>query len=107
MIKYVNQLSDEHLTKLYKMFTDSDAEIISLEITRYDDSVELEGIIKIKDDENPGEYIETEDDYSLFDYFVKVYHHTGNVTKQYREYMFKKFGIKYAKEYLFTHISRW
>lgn len=103
IMKYVNQLTDEEITELFKMFMAEDEEFISLEITRYENEIALEGKVEFPDDEEPGEMIEVEDSYDLTDYYVRVYTHSGNVTKRFREYMYKKFGNEYAKEYLLEH----
>lgn len=105
-MKYVNKLTDEEIREIYKLFQGNNTKVASLHIIRYEDSVELTGIIKFPDDEASGEFIKTEDDYTLTDFNVKVYHHTDSVTKAYREYMYKKFGEEYAKDYLFTHLSK-
>ena len=105
-MKYANRLTDEELKELYQLFTDSDATIKELSITREDNSVAIEGQIEIPEyeeellKENPNATIIIDDDYELDDFDVKVYHHSGNVTKEYREYMYKKFGNEYAKDYL-------
>jgi hypothetical protein len=102
-MKYVTQLSDEELTEIYKMFMGEGADFVSLDITRFDDSISLDGYIKIPDDEEEAEngMIEVEDNYEITDYNVKVYCHSGYVTKEFREFMYKKFGDEYAKDYLF------
>lgn len=101
-MKYINQLTDEELTDIYKLFLASDGEFVSLEIGRFDDSIELTGIVKEPDDECEGEMLELEDDYSLTDYTVAAYHHSGGAScqREFREWMYKKFKIKYAKEFL-------
>lgn len=45
---------------------------------------------------------EIDEDYSITDFYVKAYHHSGNMNNKFREYMYKKFGAKYAKDYLFS-----
>ena len=99
-MKYINKLNDEELTELFKLFMATDEEFVSLEIDRYDFFISLNGIVRIPDDENDGDMIAVEDNYDISDYNVKVYSHSGNVTKDYRKYMYKKFGYKYAKDYL-------
>ena len=88
------------LTELFNLFMATDEEFVSLEIERYDFCISLNGVVKIPDDENVGDMVELEDNYDLSDYNVKVYTHSGDVTKEYRKYMYKKFGYKYAKDYL-------
>lgn len=105
-MKYANKLTDEELRELYLSFSDEDAEIYELYITKYEYSIALSGYIEIPEfdeeilKENPNATIVMDDDYELDDFDVKVYHHSGNVTKTYREYMYKKFGDEYAKDYL-------
>jgi hypothetical protein len=101
-MKYVDKLTDEELTDIFKSFMTPDEELVSLEITRFDNDIDLIGIVRFPDDEEPGEMIEVEDNYELTDYNVRVYTHSGNMTKRYREFMFRKFGNQYAKDYLFT-----
>ena len=107
-MKYANRLSDEELKELYQLFTDSDATIKELNITRDDSSISLEGIIEIPEyeeellKENPHATIVTDDDYEITDYNVKEYHHSGDCILDYRKWMYKKFGDEYAKDYLFN-----
>lgn len=105
-MKYANKLTEEELRELYLLFTDEGAKINELNIVKDDYSIALEGYVEIPEfdeeilKENPNATIVTDDDYELDDFYVKVYHHSGNVTKEYREYMYKKFGDEYAKDYL-------
>lgn len=101
-MKYVNQLTNEGLTNLYKSFMGKDDEFVDLTITRDENSIALEGHIKILDDEEDtiNEMIEIDEDYEVTDYNIKAFHHSGNMTKLFREFMYKKFGNKYAKDYL-------
>ena len=105
-MKYANKLTEEELRELYLLFTDEGAKINELNIIKDDVSIALEGYIEIPEFEeeilkkNPNATFITDDDYELDDFNVKVYHHSGDVTKVYREYMYKKFGNEYAKEYL-------
>ncbi len=46
-MKYANKLTDEELRELYSIFTDSDAKINELNITRDEHSIGLEGYIEI------------------------------------------------------------
>lgn len=101
-MKYVNQLTDEELTDLYKSFLGKDDEFVDLTITKDENSIALEGHIRIPDDEEESidRMIEIEEDYEITDYNIKAFHHSGNMTKQFRNYMYKKFKNKYAKDYL-------
>lgn len=99
-MKYANKLSDIELETLFKMFMGDDEEFVSLEITRFEDAIDLDGVIKFKDEEYPYEMIEVDDCYELTDFSVKVYNHSGSCTHRYREYMYKKFGDEYARYFL-------
>lgn len=107
LMKYANKLTDEELNDLYKLFTDSDATVKELNVTKDDYGIVLEGIVEIPEyeeaflKENPNTTIEIDDDYEISDFDVKVFHHSGSVTKIYREFMYKKFGNDYAKDCLF------
>jgi hypothetical protein len=41
-----------------------------------------------------------DDNYSLTDYDVRVYCHSGYATDEFRKWMLKKFGPNYAIDYL-------
>ena len=105
-MKYANKLTEEELRELYLLFTDEGAKINELNIIKDDVSITLEGYVEIPEfeeeilKENPNATLIIDDDYELDDFNVKVYHHSGDLTKVYREYMYKKFGNEYAKEYL-------
>lgn len=101
-MKYINKLTDEELTDLYKLFLGKDDEFVDLTIIRYENSIDLEGHIRILDNEEGAinGMIEIDEDYEITDYNIKVFHHSGDMTKLFREYMYKKFGSKYAKDYL-------
>ena len=105
-MKYANKLTEEELRELYLLFTDEGAKINELNIIKDDVSIALEGYVEIPEfeekilKENPNATLIIDDDYELDEFNVKVYHHSGDLTKVYREYMYKKFGNEYAKEYL-------
>lgn len=106
-MKYANKLTDEELKELYQLFTDSDAKIKELNITRCDNSIALEGYIEIPEyeeellKENPDATIVIDDDYEITDYDVTVFHHSGDCNLDYRKWMYKRFGNEYAVDYLF------
>lgn len=90
-MKYANRLTDEELREVYGLFIDSDGKINELNITRDECSIGLEGYVEIpefeeerlKEDSNATIIID--DDYEITDYDVKVYHHSGNCTPDYRK----------------------
>lgn len=105
-MKYANQLSNEELRELYQLFTDSDATITELNIVKDDCSIAIEGVIEFPEydeeilKENPNAVISTDDDYEITDFEVRVYHHSGDCTLDYRMWMYKRFGDEYARDYL-------
>ena len=107
-MKYANRLTDEELREVYGLFIDSDGKIKELNIIRDEHSIGLEGYVEIpefeedrlKEDANATLIID--DDYEITDYNVKVYHHSGNCTLDYRKWMYNKFGDEYARDYLFN-----
>ena len=109
-LKYANQLSDGQLKEIYQSFLCEDDKIVYLNISRYDDEICLDGKIKIPEFED--EYLKTsphatltvDNDYSLSDYNVKIYHHSGNLNKIYRKYMWETFGVGYALDFLLNHM---
>jgi len=105
-VKWASKLTDEELTELYKLFMCNDDKFVDLNITRYDDDIFLEGHIRIPEsDEDYADedgMCEVDEDYVVTDFYAKARYHSGNVNKEYRSYMYKKFGYKYAKDYLFS-----
>ena len=105
-MKYANRLTDEDLKELYQLFTDADATIKKLNITKDNNSISLEGYVEIPEfdkeilKENPNATLIIDDDYEITDFNVKVYHHSGSCTLAYRKWMYKKFGNDYARDYL-------
>ena len=106
-MKYANKLTDEELREIYRLFIESNAKVNELDITRDIDCISLEGFIEIPEfeedllKENPDATLTIDDDYDITDYDVKVYHHSGSCTQDYRKWMYAKFGNEYAKDYLF------
>ena len=114
-LKYANQLSDGQLYEIYQSFLCEDDKIIYLDISRYDDEICLDGKIEIPEFEkehfikvNSPARLVVDNDYSLTDYNVKIYHHSGNLNEIYRKYMLKTFGTDYALDFLFNHmLANW
>lgn len=108
-MKYANRLTDEELRELYQLFTDTDATIKELNIIKDECSIALEGMIEFPEyeeailRENPNATIITDDDYEITDFEVKVYHHSGYCTSDFRMWMYKKFGNEYARDYLLDY----
>lgn len=100
-MKYANRLTDEELREIYSLLTDSD-KINELNITRNENSIDLEGYIEILE-EDSNETLTVYDDYTIADYNVKVYQHSGYCTLDYRKWMYRKFGDEYARDYLLNN----
>lgn len=105
-MKYLNRLTDEELKEIYSLFLCNGGIVVSVDIDRDEDFIDLNGVIKEPDTDNNFDtddgYIEVEDEYTITDYDVKAYHHSGGAycQKKFREFMYKKFKSKYAKDYL-------
>lgn len=105
-MNYVNKLTDEELKEIYSLFLCDGGKVISLEIDRDDYCISLNGIVKEPDNDDIFDtedgFIEIEDNYDLTDYHVSAYDHSGGAycQKKFREYMYKKFKGKYAKDFL-------
>ena len=107
-MKYVNKLTDEELRNLFDTFI-GDAEIVELNITKGDNKVRLNGIIRMPDPYGDGDetddIIETDEQYEVDDYgvFSDKYHDAkdaSRLTKELRTALYAKFGEEYAKYYL-------
>lgn len=108
-LRYANQLSDGQLKEIYQSFLCEDDKIVYLDISRYDDEICLDGKIEIPEFEEEHLKVNPVDnDYSLSDYNVKIYHHSGNLNEIYRKYMLKTFGTDYALDFLFNYmLTNW
>lgn len=106
-MKYLSKLTDAELTAIYKSFMLSTDKFVDLTITRDENSITLEGHICIpeEDEEYADEdgYCLIDEDYEITDYDAKAYHHSGNMSYKLREYLYEKFGVEYAKDYLFMN----
>lgn len=105
---YINKLTNEELRNLFDTFI-GDAEIVELNITKGDNKVRLNGIIRMSDPYGDGDetddIIETDEQYEVNDYevFLNRYHgdkHPFWYTKKLRTALYAKFGEEYAKYYL-------
>ena len=106
-MKYLSKLTDAELTEIYKSFMTSTDKFVDLIITREENSITLEGHIRIPEEDK--EYADEEgyclidEDYEITDYNVTAYHHSGNMDYKFREYLYEKFGVEYAKDFLFMN----
>lgn len=101
-LEYVNQLTDEQLKEIYKLYLNDGEKILALDIHREDDRITLRGKIEISHlNALPDEKIIIDNDYCLE---VNIYHHRHceKNTSIYRKYMFETFGMSYALDFLFN-----
>ena len=81
-MKYLSKLTDAELTAIYKSFMTSTDKFVDLTIIRDENSITLEGHIRIPEEDK--EYVDEEgyclidEDYEITDYNVKSYHHSIN-----------------------------
>lgn len=102
-LEYANQLTDEQLKEIYKLYLNDGEKILALKISRDDDKITLRGKIEISNlNAIPDETIIIDNDYYLE---VNIYHHRHceKNTSIYRKYMFETFGMSYALEFLFNY----
>ena len=106
-LKFASQLTDEELTEIYKSFMCEKDKFVDLTITRCEFGIALEGHIRIPE-EDP-DYADEDgmclidEDYSIDDFHVKAYYHSGNMNPHFRKWMYNRFGTEYAEAYLFNY----
>lgn len=101
-LEYVNQLTDEQLKEIYKLYLNDGEKILALDIYREDDKITLRGKIEISYlNDLPDQKIIIYNDYCLE---VNIYRHRHceKNTSIYRKYMFETFGLSYALDFLFN-----
>lgn len=101
-LEYVNQLTDEQLKEIYKLYLNDGEKILALDICRDGYKITLCGRIELSDlDFLPDEKIIIYNDYYLE---VNIYHHRHceKNTSIYRKYMLETFGMSYALDFLFN-----
>lgn len=86
-----------------------EAKIIEVKITRTRTEVELYAIVEVPEFEEElkplQETTELEDLITFTDYEVVEGRIQRKATKEYRKYMYKKFGMQYAEDFLFSEIE--
>lgn len=101
-MEYANQLTDEQLKEIYKLYLNDGEKILALNIDREDDKITLRGKIEISYlNAIPDEKIIINNDYCVE---VNIYHHRHceKNTSIFRKYMFETFGLSYALDFLFN-----
>ena len=86
-----------------------EAKIKEVKITRTRTEVELYAVVEVpefeEDLKDENETTELEDLITLTDYEVIEGRIQRKATKEYRKYMYEKFGKEYAEDFLFTEIE--
>ena len=99
--KYVNQLSEEELMHLLSIYEHHN-EIVSVKFSKMENCIFAKCQVKLADDENFCDDTIT-DCFNFCDYFVNVYDfciHEHTYLIEYRKWMLKRFGSKYAEDFL-------
>ena len=104
-MKWTSKLTDDELREMYELLLNNDGKIVDIHISKEDCETSLEGRICIPEEyENDVRIIYRE--YILTDFYVRTGYLNDNnkgLSEIFREYMYKKFGDEYAKDYLFNY----
>lgn len=109
-MKYLDQLTDKEIENYYKnSLLEPEAKIKEVKITRTRTEVELYAVVEVpefeEDLKDENETTELEDLITLTDYEVIEGRIQRQATKEYRRYMYEKFGNSYAEDFLFAEIE--
>lgn len=109
-MKYLDQLTDKELENYYKSnLLEKEAKIKEIKITRTRTEVELYAVVEVPEFEEDlkaeQDTTELEDLITFTDYEVIEGRIQRKATKEYRKYMYQKFGIQYAEDFLFSEID--
>lgn len=109
-MKYLDQLTDEEVIEYYKNnLLEKEAKIKSINIKRTRIELELYAIVEVPEFEEDlkaeQETTELEDLITFTDYEVIEGRIQRKATKEYRKFMNKKFGKRYAEDFLFSEID--
>lgn len=109
-MKYLDQLTDKEIENYYKTkLLEPEAKIQDIKITRTRTEVELYAVVEVPEfeeelkDEN--ETTELEDLITFTDYEVIEGRIQRKATKEYRKFMYEKYGKQYAEDFLFSEID--
>lgn len=104
-MKWVSELTDDELKEMYELLLNNEGKIADMRISRDDCDITLEGHIRIPE-EYENDVCIIDRDYILTDFYVRTGYLNDNnkgLSEIFREYMYKKFGDEYAKDYLFNY----
>ena len=104
-MKWTSKLTDDELREMYELLLHNEGKIVDIHISKGDCETFLEGHICIPEEyENDVRIIDRV--YILTDFYVRTGYLNDNnkdLSEIFREYMYKKFGDEYAKDYLFNY----
>lgn len=103
-MKYINQLNDEQIVELVKIYCGENEFRRVSSFNRDDNEIDITVEIEFEDDDT-GETVNCEDSYTLKDYNVIVHSWSGDESAKkclilYRQWLLNKFGNQYAVDYL-------
>lgn len=109
-MKYLDQLTDKEIENYYKnSLLEPEGKVKEIKITRTRTEVELYAIVEVPEFEEElkevQETTEIEDLITLTDYEVIEGRIQRKATKEYRKYMYEKYGKQYAEDFLFSEIE--
>lgn len=109
-MKYLDQLTDKEIKDYYKTkLLEPEAKIKEVKITRTRTELELYAVVEVpefeEDLKDENETTELEDLITLTDYEVIEGRIQRKATKEYRKFMYEKYGKQYAEDFLFTEIE--
>ena len=104
-MKWASELTDDELRDVYELLLNNEGKIVDIHISKGDCETDIEGRICIPEEyENDVRIIDRV--YILTDFYVRtgyLYDNKKDLSEIFREYMYKKFGDEYAKDYLFNY----
>lgn len=109
-MKYLDQLTDKEIENYYKSkLLEPEGKVKEIKITRTRTEVELYAVVEVPEFEeelkSEQDTTELEDLITLTDYEVIEGRIQRKATKEYRKYMYEKFGSPYAEDFLFSEIE--
>lgn len=109
-MKYLDQLTDNELIEYYKnSLLEPEGKVKEVKITRTRTEVELYAVVEVPEFEEELKSVqattELEDLITFTDYEVIEGRIQRKATKEFRKYMYEKFGNSYAEEFLFAEIE--
>lgn len=109
-MKYINQLTDKEIVEYYKNnLLEPEGRIKETKVTRTKTDIELYTITEVPEFEeelkSEQETTEIEDLITFTDYEVIEGKIQRKATKEYRKFMYERFGKQYAEDFLYSEIE--